>query len=131
MVHSCVCVRVCRVCVMSECATSGIHLNVRTNSFLSRFRISEFQILPGAETAASQQEVDRHLELGKQFLVNGQLSDALTHYHAAVGEYIKLCQRCVQKCRNQLETDVSFFILFDFLHLRAAHLPQRVIQTII
>lgn len=41
----------------------------------------------GAETAASQQEVDRHLELGKQFLVNGQLSDALTHYHAAVGEY--------------------------------------------
>lgn len=43
--------------------------------------------LPGAETAVSQQEVDRHLELGKQFLVNGQLSDALTHYHAAVGEY--------------------------------------------
>lgn len=40
----------------------------------------------GAETAASQQEVDRHLELGKQFLVNGQLSDALTHYHAAVGK---------------------------------------------
>lgn len=43
--------------------------------------------ISGAETAASQQEVDRHLELGKQFLVNGQLSDALTHYHAAVGEY--------------------------------------------
>lgn len=42
--------------------------------------------LAGAETAASQQEVDRHLELGKQFLVAGQLSDALTHYHAAVGE---------------------------------------------
>lgn len=43
--------------------------------------------ISGAETAVSQQEVDRHLELGKQFLVNGQLSDALTHYHAAVGEY--------------------------------------------
>lgn len=43
--------------------------------------------LTGAETAVSQQEVDRHLELGKQFLVNGQLSDALTHYHAAVGEF--------------------------------------------
>lgn len=41
----------------------------------------------------SQQEVDRHLELGKQFLVNGQLSDALTHYHAAVGEYqnVSIC----------------------------------------
>lgn len=45
--------------------------------------------IKGAETAASQQEVDRHLELGKHFLVNGQLSDALTHYHAAVGKLIK------------------------------------------
>lgn len=42
----------------------------------------------GAESSVSQQEIDRHLELGKQFLVNGQLGDALTHYHAAVGECI-------------------------------------------
>lgn len=39
----------------------------------------------GAESASSQAEIDRHLELGKQYLVSGQLSDALTHYHAAVG----------------------------------------------
>lgn len=44
-------------------------------------------VITGAETKASQAEIDRHLELGKQFLVNGQLSDALTHYHAAVGKF--------------------------------------------
>lgn len=37
--------------------------------------------------AASQSEIERHLELGKDFLARGQLGDALTHYHAAVGEY--------------------------------------------
>uniref|UniRef100_A0A182MCG3 J domain-containing protein n=1 Tax=Anopheles culicifacies TaxID=139723 RepID=A0A182MCG3_9DIPT len=37
----------------------------------------------GAETA-SQAEIDRHLEIGRDFLARGQLSDALTHYHAAV-----------------------------------------------
>lgn len=44
-------------------------------------------MITGAETKASQAEIDRHLELGKQFLVHGQLSDALTHYHAAVGKF--------------------------------------------
>ncbi len=34
----------------------------------------------------SIQEVERHLELGKQFLSKGQFSDALSHYHAAVGK---------------------------------------------
>ncbi|KAG6443974.1 dnaJ homolog subfamily C member 3 [Manduca sexta] len=33
---------------------------------------------------ASQAEVNKHLELGRDFLARGQLSDALTHYHAAV-----------------------------------------------
>lgn len=34
----------------------------------------------------SQREIDRHLELGRDFLARGQLPDALTQYHAAVGE---------------------------------------------
>ncbi|XP_017791599.1 PREDICTED: dnaJ homolog subfamily C member 3 [Habropoda laboriosa] len=34
--------------------------------------------------SVSQLEIDRHLELGREFLVNGQLQDALSHYHAAV-----------------------------------------------
>ncbi|VVD05492.1 unnamed protein product [Leptidea sinapis] len=32
----------------------------------------------------TQAEVNKHLQLGMDFLVRGQLSDALTHYHAAV-----------------------------------------------
>lgn len=57
----------------------------------ANFVISQFYNgISGAESATSQQEIDRHLELGKQFLVNGQLSDALTHYHAAVGKWIEL-----------------------------------------
>lgn len=42
----------------------------------------------GARAIASQAEVDRHLELGKVMLAKGQLGDALTHYHAAVGKFI-------------------------------------------
>lgn len=34
--------------------------------------------------SASQAEIDRHLEMGRDLLARGQLSDALTHYHAAV-----------------------------------------------
>ena len=29
--------------------------------------------------------VDKHLELGKKLLAAGQLTEALSHYHAAVG----------------------------------------------
>jgi DnaJ family protein C protein 3 len=32
----------------------------------------------------SLSEIERHLELGKQFLAKGQFADSLTHYHAAV-----------------------------------------------
>lgn len=35
---------------------------------------------------ATPAEVNKHLELGRDFLARGQLSDALTHYHAAVGK---------------------------------------------
>ena len=31
-----------------------------------------------------QDDIDNHLALGKKFLAAGQLSDALSHYHAAV-----------------------------------------------
>lgn len=83
-----------RVCLCDEQTT---HSNVKINSSLLfcvfvSLGIFENSHLAGAETAASQQEVDRHLELGKQFLVAGQLSDALTHYHAAVGEYRKMSE---------------------------------------
>lgn len=38
--------------------------------------------------SATQAEIDHHLELGKQYLAKGQLSDALSHYHEAVGMFL-------------------------------------------
>uniref|UniRef100_A0A1A9UNE3 J domain-containing protein n=1 Tax=Glossina austeni TaxID=7395 RepID=A0A1A9UNE3_GLOAU len=53
--------------------------------------------LEGAEVEASSADVENHLELGKRFLANNQLSDALTHYHAAVegdpSNYLTLFKR--------------------------------------
>jgi DnaJ homolog subfamily C member 3 len=43
-----------------------------------------FHEISGAKSAVSQSEIDRHLELGRDFLARGQLADALTQYHAAV-----------------------------------------------
>lgn len=40
----------------------------------------------GAESVPSAADIENHLELGKRFLAHNQLSDALTHYHAAVGK---------------------------------------------
>lgn len=36
--------------------------------------------------SATPAEINKHLELGRDFLARGQLSDALNHYHAAVGK---------------------------------------------
>ncbi|KAK0400625.1 hypothetical protein QR680_015354 [Steinernema hermaphroditum] len=38
----------------------------------------------GCYVLANKAEIERHLEMGKQFLAKGQFSDALTHYHAAI-----------------------------------------------
>ena len=35
---------------------------------------------------ATQAEIDQHLTLGMQLLGRGQYSDALSHFHAAVGK---------------------------------------------
>jgi hypothetical protein len=37
--------------------------------------------------STSQIEVNKHLEMGRDLLSRGQLQDALSHYHAAVGEF--------------------------------------------
>lgn len=44
--------------------------------------ICEFSV----SEAKTQADINNHLELGKQFLAKGQLSDALSQYHAAVGK---------------------------------------------
>ena len=49
-----------------------------------------------AVAGAGQSEVEQHLEMGKKLLAAGQLADALSHYHAAVGQYIVcVCLLCV------------------------------------
>ncbi len=42
-------------------------------------------LFPGVE-CATQAEIEQHLNLGMQMLAKGQYSDALSHFHAAVGE---------------------------------------------
>lgn len=44
------------------------------------------RILAGVSSKLSASEIENHLEQGKQLLSLGQLSDALVHYHAAVGK---------------------------------------------
>ncbi|XP_067947995.1 dnaJ homolog subfamily C member 3-like [Watersipora subatra] len=46
--------------------------------------ISLYLQLEGVVAGTTQQDIDSHLEMGKKFLAAGQLSDALSHYHAAV-----------------------------------------------
>ncbi|KAL3282992.1 hypothetical protein HHI36_006149 [Cryptolaemus montrouzieri] len=42
------------------------------------------ELVVDVSEAASQAEINRHLELGKECLAKGQLADALSHYHSAV-----------------------------------------------
>lgn len=42
------------------------------------------EVLLEFSECTTQADVNKHLELGRDFLARGQLSDALTHYHAAV-----------------------------------------------
>ena len=44
-------------------------------------------IFTGVE-CATHAEIDQHLTLGMQLLSRGQYSDALSHFHAAVGRFI-------------------------------------------
>ncbi|XP_060517079.1 dnaJ homolog subfamily C member 3 [Cylas formicarius] len=42
------------------------------------------ELLIDVSECTSQAEIDRHLELGRNYLAKGQLADALSHYHSAV-----------------------------------------------
>lgn len=49
--------------------------------------VKNFNFLFTGAKSASQSEVNRNLEMGRDYLARGQLADALTHYHAAVGMF--------------------------------------------
>ena len=38
---------------------------------------------------ATKAEVDQHLQMGMQLLAKGQYSDALSHFHSAIGKRLK------------------------------------------
>lgn len=42
--------------------------------------------LPPGVKCGRDGSVDHHMEMGKKLLAAGQLADALSHFHAAVGE---------------------------------------------
>jgi len=46
-----------------------------------------FCLTLGAECGVNA-DVEKHLELGKKLLAAGQLADALSQFHAAVGLYL-------------------------------------------
>lgn len=45
----------------------------------------------GIVNGMTAQEVDAHLEMGKQLLATGQLADALTQFHSAIGNTLTNC----------------------------------------
>lgn len=47
-----------------------------------------FLFVAGDAGRRSSSDVESHLDLGRDFLARGQLQDALSHYHAAVGKRI-------------------------------------------
>ncbi|CAH0723033.1 unnamed protein product, partial [Brenthis ino] len=58
--------------------------NVNWNKVTPCLVLLVLEVLLDFSDCTSQAEVNKHLELGRDFLARGQLSDALTHYHAAV-----------------------------------------------
>lgn len=67
----------------------GKDLFSNPNQMYIKFVIYSFIVVTTVADCATQAEIDSHLELGREFLAKGQLADALTQYHAAVGSYYK------------------------------------------
>lgn len=51
-----------------------------------------FLFLPSGVQCGINAEVEKQLELGKKLLAAGQLADALSHFHAAIGTYLKTAE---------------------------------------
>ncbi|KAI5638608.1 dnaJ domain-containing protein [Phthorimaea operculella] len=59
-------------------------VNINWNKITPCLVLLVLEVVLEFSECSSPGEVNRHLELGRDFLARGQLSDALTHYHAAV-----------------------------------------------
>lgn len=45
---------------------------------------------------ATPVEIEHHLEMGRKLLAAGQLAEALSHYHSAVGKMHTSTQSCMK-----------------------------------
>ncbi|KAM3957114.1 dnaJ homolog subfamily C member P58IPK [Aphomia sociella] len=59
-------------------------VNINWNKITPCLVLLVLEVVLEFSDCATPAEVNKHLELGRDFLARGQLSDALTHYHAAV-----------------------------------------------
>ncbi|CAG9782650.1 unnamed protein product [Diatraea saccharalis] len=59
-------------------------VNINWNKITPCLVLLVLEVVLEFSECATPAEVNKHLELGRDFLARGQLSDALTHYHAAV-----------------------------------------------
>jgi hypothetical protein len=78
------------------------------------FFIFPFFFFFAGSDSASQSEINKHLAMGRDLLSRGQLQDALSHYHAAVGEF-EFDIVTKQHCREltELFLSVKSKIIFD------------------
>lgn len=60
----------------------SVHLYIFINCYIQAV------ILKFAGVYSASQDVEDHLAMGKKLLAAGQLAEALSHYHAAVGKII-------------------------------------------
>nr|CAD7589200.1 unnamed protein product [Timema genevievae] len=74
--------------------------------------------------SSSQAEVNKHLEMGRDFLSRGQLQDALSHYHAAVGELYNFS--CVHRV---LLLDHNTLLWLNGQRMRPSLTPAAHTQT--
>lgn len=68
--------------------------------------------LVGAQGDASA-NVDHHLEMGKRLLAAGQLTEALSHYHLAVGMRVKILLVIYLRFSITVSMYIFFFIKYN------------------
>lgn len=61
-----------------------LYSSVVRRELLSWLVLILLDIISDVTDGASQADINKHLEIGREFLSRGQYQDALTHYHAAV-----------------------------------------------
>ncbi|XP_011145587.1 dnaJ homolog subfamily C member 3 isoform X2 [Harpegnathos saltator] len=79
--------------------------------------------------SVSQLEINKHLELGREFLAKGQLQDALSHYHAAVDGDPNNYLTHYKRGTVYLALGKAKFALHDLdkvLELNAGFIPARL-----